>query len=264
MIWSTTAEACMTENHSAYLICGTPRSGTTLLCEMLYRSGIAGRPNSYFREVDITWWAEQWGVSLSGGTDGPSFDRAYLTAMREAASAGTGICGLRIMYRSLEDAGRRMERALAVTGDLPTLFRAAFGPLFYVFISRDDKLGQAISLVRAEQTGLWHLNADGSVLEGAEERPEPVYDRNRISTVLGELEEDGRAWEAFFAAHGIAPLRLTCEGLTAGPQRALMEILARLGLGQDAAKSIAVPTAKLADATSRVWAERFETERGAR
>ena len=255
------SEVSMGDSRNAYFICGTPRSGTTLLCEMLYRSGIAGRPNSYFREVNIAWWAEQWGVAPSEGTDQPTFDRSYLAAMREVATAGTGIFGLRIMYRSLEDACRRLQRALALTGDLPTLFQAAFGSPLYVHVSRADKLSQAISLVRAEQTGLWHLNADGSVLEGAEVQPEPVYDRDRIGTLLTELEEDDRAWGVFFAEHGITPLRLTYETLAASPQQAMREIFAHLGLDQEIAHSIAIPTSKMADATSQEWAVRFEAER---
>lgn len=250
----------MTQNPSAYLICGTPRSGSTLICEMLYRSGVAGRPNSYFREVDIAYWAGEWGVSLAEGADTPAFDRAYLAAMREAGVAGTGVFGLRIMYPSLADADTRLERALGSTGDLATRLREAFGPLLYIHLSRGDKLGQAVSLVRAEQTGLWHLNADGSVLEGAKERPEPVYDGERIAAVLAELEEDDRAWDSFFAVHGITPLKLTYEGVTAAPQAALAKIFALLGLDEDIAHGMAVPTAKMADATSRDWVERFRRE----
>ncbi|HMF66717.1 MAG TPA: Stf0 family sulfotransferase, partial [Phyllobacterium sp.] len=33
----------------SYVICGTPRSGSTLLCDLLESTGIAGRPASYFR-----------------------------------------------------------------------------------------------------------------------------------------------------------------------------------------------------------------------
>lgn len=250
----------MTDNPRAYIICGTPRSGSTLLCEMLAASRIAGRPHSYFRPQDIGWWADKWGVPHTGGIETADFDRAYLAAMREAGSAGTGIFGLRIMYSSLVEAGRRLNRASGATGTVAEAFRQAFGPVLYIHLSRGDKLGQAVSLMRAEQTGLWHLNADGSVLEGGESRPEPRYDGARIAAILGELEADDAAWGRFFAGHGLQPLRLTYETLTAGPQQALAEIFAALGLDRARAQTMAVPTAKMADALSLEWVERFLRE----
>src|SRR4051794_39995083 len=38
----------------AYLICATPRSGSTLLCELLKATGVAGRPEEYFETLRAT------------------------------------------------------------------------------------------------------------------------------------------------------------------------------------------------------------------
>lgn len=35
----------------SYLICATPRSGSTLLCEAMQNSGIAGCPEEYFEDL---------------------------------------------------------------------------------------------------------------------------------------------------------------------------------------------------------------------
>ena len=45
----------------AYIICGTPRTGSTLLCGLLASTKAAGNPDSFFRREIIGWWAEQWG-----------------------------------------------------------------------------------------------------------------------------------------------------------------------------------------------------------
>lgn len=251
----------MTDTPRAYIICGTPRSGSTLICEMLAASGVAGRPNSYFRPQDVAWWAGQWGVSLADGIETPAFDRAYLEAMRKEGSAGTGVLGIRIMYSSLIEAERRLNRAAGVAGSAAEALRQAFGPLLYIHLSRQDKLGQAVSLARAEQTGLWHLRADGSVLEGGDVQPEPRYDGTRIAAVLGELERDDAAWDDYFAEHGLQPLRLTYEGVTAGPQQALADILVALGADPSVAATLPVPTARMADGLSAKWVARFERER---
>ena len=39
----------MTQPSLSYLICSTPRSGSTLLCEALTNTGVAGRPEEYYQ-----------------------------------------------------------------------------------------------------------------------------------------------------------------------------------------------------------------------
>src|SRR3954471_2058841 len=38
----------------SYLVCATPRSGSTLLCELLAATGVAGRPQEYFEDLCAT------------------------------------------------------------------------------------------------------------------------------------------------------------------------------------------------------------------
>ncbi|MGI9058103.1 MAG: Stf0 family sulfotransferase [Ktedonobacteraceae bacterium] len=38
----------------SYLVCATPRSGSTLLCEALANTGIAGNPKEYFEALRTT------------------------------------------------------------------------------------------------------------------------------------------------------------------------------------------------------------------
>ena len=40
--------------HVSYLVCATPRSGSTLLCEGLKATGVAGRPEEYFEALPTT------------------------------------------------------------------------------------------------------------------------------------------------------------------------------------------------------------------
>jgi LPS sulfotransferase NodH len=198
----------MVSPYNAYILCGTPRSGSTLLCEMLWATRAAGRPNSFFRELDIAEWADAWGVPHPHSFDDAAFDRAYLEAMVREGSAQTGIFGIRIMWASMADAERRLGRALGRTGDLTELFALAFGQPLYLHVTRKDKVAQAISRVRAEQSGVSHLAADGSVFEGVQS-PRPVtYDRARIATLVAQLEKHDEAWERFFSERAIEPLRL--------------------------------------------------------
>ncbi|MCP4417029.1 MAG: hypothetical protein GY805_10425 [Chloroflexi bacterium] len=40
----------------SYLICATPRSGSTLLCEALRNTNLAGNPDEYFGPMHISRW----------------------------------------------------------------------------------------------------------------------------------------------------------------------------------------------------------------
>ncbi len=44
----------VTEPTRSYLVCATPRSGSTLLCEALLATGVAGRPREYFEALKET------------------------------------------------------------------------------------------------------------------------------------------------------------------------------------------------------------------
>lgn len=252
----------MSQIFTSYVLCGTPRSGSTLLCEMLGATGVAGRPHSYFRQEDIADWAEAWGVQHPRSIDSPGFDRAYLSAMRREGSAGTGVFGLRLMWESAGEASKRLNRALGTDQDISRSLEAAFGPTLYIHVSRNDKIAQAVSRVRAEQSGIWHRSADGSVLEGAEAAQPVSYDGARIAELVRQLQSDDVAWSNFFEERRISPLSLVYETVTADPNAAVESILSALGLDPDIAWRIPVRTAKLADRKSSLWVERFRQESG--
>jgi len=53
----------MQEPPRSYVLCGTPRTGSTLLCGLLRSTGVLGRPESYFREPDEVAWAARFGLA---------------------------------------------------------------------------------------------------------------------------------------------------------------------------------------------------------
>ncbi len=243
---------------ASYVIAGTPRTGSTLLCRLLAGTGAAGCPASFLRRESIAEHAADWGIPLPSGPDEAGFDRAYLAAMRREGSGDTGIFGLRLMWGSVADAARRLGGVSPA--DFPSRFEAAFGPTLYIHLSRLNKLAQAISLVRAEQSGLWHRAPDGSVIEGVEEPCAVTFDGARIAAREKELVAHDAAWTNFFRSAGIEPRRLTYEALTADPRRALAGILTALGRDPHIAETAIVGTARMADRISLLWAERLRRE----
>lgn len=246
----------------AYVICATPRSGSTLLCDILAGSGVAGRPHSYYRPQSIATFATSLGVSLRGRTEGEAFDRAYLAAVLAAGTNGTGVFGLRLMWDAVAPLAARLDRLFPGLISDADRFAHAFGARTYLYLSRTDKVAQAVSRLKAEQTGLWHIAADGSERERSAPPQPAVYERERLRGFIDEVEQDEAAWEHWFDANGIIPFRLVYEQLTTDPNAILARVLAALGLEAARAASAPVRTAKMADAESASWAARYRAERG--
>ncbi len=245
----------------SYIVGATPRSGSTLLCDLLTETGVAGQPNSYFRREDISWWAEQFGVSSVDWRNEHDFDQAYLVAVLRRGTDGTRVFGLRLMWESVADLSKRLDSFYPSLDSDSARFRAAFGTPVYVHLSREDKVAQAVSLLRAEQTGLWHVNADGTERERLKTGEAPVYSAHDLSRLVTMLEEHDRCWIRWFHEQDIDPLRITYERLSAEPQATLEIVLSAFGMDPVIAEAVEPRTAKLAKRESHEWARRFRAER---
>ena len=249
---------------SSYIIAATPRSGSTLLCDLLSGTGIAGQPHSYYRREDILDYARKWGVSSPDVIGDEAFERTYLEAVRRAGAAQTGIFGLRLMWSSVAELSARLSAIHRDRLDDPARFELAFGKPLYIHLSRRDKVAQAVSLLQARQSGLWHRAADGAERERTAPPAPLVYDPGHLASFVEELERDDAAWNNWFSRFRIEPLRLTFEVLAAAPQAVLAQVLSALALDASIAASVDTRTAKLADETSLEWAHRFGRASGGR
>ena len=235
----------------SYLLCGTPRTGSTLLCSLLTSTGVAGRPESYFREPDQHMWAERFGVPVA---DDGSFDhRAFAAGALRAGTTPNGVFAARIMWGTMDliidglDPARRSRR------DLDVLVRG-FGPLHLVHLHREDVVGQAVSWARAEQTGYWQ---HGDVPSG-----EPQLDLDRISALVSTIHDHNAAWNSWFTAQGADPLVVTYEHLVADPGHAVRRILGVLGVAPQPGWRPASSHRRQADEVSADWVRRYHAAYG--
>ena len=84
----------------SYILCGTPRTGSTLLCSLLHSTGVAGRPESYFRQPGVELWAPQFGVEITEG--GPADYPAYVAGAVRVGSTANGVFAARIMWGTMQ------------------------------------------------------------------------------------------------------------------------------------------------------------------
>ena len=210
-----------------YIICGTPRTGSTLLCGLLASTKTAGDPHSFYRRQDKAEWAEEWKLPHPDTMSAHDFDVAYLQAAIRAGKGGTSIFGLRLMRENLDELSAILDRIYPSLPSDKARFEKAFGRVLYIHLSRENKLAQAVSLIKAEQTGLWHIAPDGTEIERVAPAQDPQYDFERIQRELAELEAYDAAWNTWFAEQGIIPLRIGYERLSSDPAATLMSICER-------------------------------------
>jgi trehalose 2-sulfotransferase len=82
-----------------------------------------------------------------------------------------------------------------------------------VFLSRADVVAQAVSWLRAEQTGIWYVGGNGEIGGSAGTGEPPGFDAGRIGRLIEVIGEHNAAWEAWFASAGVLAARLICSAV---------------------------------------------------
>ncbi|MEN0000012.1 MAG: Stf0 family sulfotransferase [Pseudomonadota bacterium] len=243
---------------ASYIICTSPRSGSTMLCKLLAATKAAGNPGSLFHNPTIDAWCAYYGLDAAAYPSKQKLLEAIFSAAKVRGKGGTDVFGLRLQRGSF--AFFMQQLGFLHPGQASDLARleAAFGPTLFIYLTRDDKLDQAISCVRAEQSGLWHRNSDGSELERTAPPRDAGFDADAIKAHMDEFSAFETAWQSWFETQGISPLTVTYDRLSREPQAILTEIVSALGLDASIAADVPVQTAKMADETSLAWRTRFE------
>lgn len=249
-------------NYRSYILCTSPRSGSTLLCKLLSATGAAGHPGSHFHEPSVGPWLDRFGLAADPDeTEAETLQRVFSAAI-EKGSGRTGVFGLRLQRHSF---AYFMERLAVLHPELPAgrgRLEAGFGRTLFIHLTRQDKVGQAVSFVKAEQSGLWHRAPDGTEIERLSAPQELRYHGADLRTCYERFTLYDRDWQTWFDQEGIRPLRISYEDLSAAPRDTLRLVLEKLGLDPAAADGVTPGVARLADAVSADWAARFRQEIG--
>jgi LPS sulfotransferase NodH len=123
----------------------------------------------------------------------------------------------------------------------------------YVYLTRRDRVRQAVSFARAIQTEQWR-----SVDVAASE---PRYDVDAINAAGCALADEEAHWEAFFSRSKIVPHRLLYEDLDASPRSTVSAVLQFLGYeGPLPVNFTSTEHRKQADTETEAWVRRYEIE----
>jgi trehalose 2-sulfotransferase len=239
----------------SYLVCATERSGSTLLCELLAGTGVAGTPEEYFECLSATGRARQPREYFPADADPEILAllaplQAPLPAVRwearlaDARRRGTtpnGVFGAKMMWAYLPDflAHGNPEQQL--------------GPLRWLHVERRDTLAQAISLWRAVQTAQWRA-------EDRDSEVEPVFHAGAIAHLKRRQEAHAAAWRTWFAERGIEPMEIVYEEFAQESETTICRVLEHIGVPSEGVRVPSPPLRRQADARSQEWVDRFRDE----
>jgi LPS sulfotransferase NodH len=247
-------------------VCATPRSGSTLLCAVLAATGAAGRPEEYFEarlESGIPrrpreYFAAAAGFPLHRVPDvdppirhysdlrGVTDWRDHFDVTLRHGTTPNGVFGAKVMWMHLPDL------AAFARSTPETVLEELFPGARHVWVRREDRVRQAISLWKAMQTQTWRATPDGAA-------EPPRYDRDAINHLIGMLERDDAGWERYWERRGIEPLTLIYErDIAPDPSDAAARVLDHLGL-DDVVPPGSVPLERQADDASEWWVAQHAT-----
>lgn len=232
-----------------YMICTTWRSGSTLLCKLLASTNLAGNPGEFLLEkVEAK--------SRLSGEPYPSFIQRRL----KGRATPNGVSGVKLMRDNLESVLHRLRPDPGgSSGSDLQIISQIFPHVKFIFLSRRDKLRQAISLARSQRSQVWHIEPGKS---GKPPVRFPRVNNFQIECMLRQIQEAEASWNSFFDHHHIDPYPVTYEDLCANPLETIEGILNFLEIDSPQKLAIAPPPLqKLADWYSEALVVQYQTYR---
>jgi LPS sulfotransferase NodH len=198
---------------STIIICGTQRCGSTMVCEDLTSTGVLGRPEEYF----LSW-------KPTPPDSGAEVDwRSKFDDVIAKATTPNGVRAFKLMANQLRHLDACLRTFIDPVEDMafPHIV-GAFPDAIWVWISRRDRLDQAISHVVARSTGVYHAVkrtsgfVPGSAMtetgyRNAEQNV--AYDFRAFISEWHTINTANLAWQGFFARNRIKPLHLLYEDI---------------------------------------------------
>jgi trehalose 2-sulfotransferase len=261
----------------SYLVCATQRSGSTLLCELLRATDVAGVPDEYFERLSATGQvrqprqyfgdpsvqdiAERLAPSVAGRPDQPGEFELWFRYVLQRGTTPNGVFGAKMMWNYIDEFKLRMAELPGLGGlSFNERLDAVFPRLKIIFIRRRDKVAQAVSLWKAIQTQQWRTESETASDEVDGDEPRDVeYDYRAIEYLLNELHRWDGHWEDWFHATGRTPIRVFYDEFTVSRAATIGRILDELGIDPPEPEG-KKPLQRQADDLSKDWVARFRAD----
>jgi LPS sulfotransferase NodH len=256
----------------SYLVCATQRSGSSLLCELLKGTEVAGvpeeffealratglprQPREYFEDPALSDIAQRLAPTDPGRPERPGEFEGWFRYVLQRGTTSNGVFGAKMMWNYFDDFRGRV-RELPGLGDVTfnDALKTIFPRLRIVFVRRRNKVPQAVSLWKAIQTQQWRNEDDLSKNDLPAE-----YDYRALKHLVNELHSFDARWEDWFHATGREPVRVIYEDFVTTRAATVGRVLDALGISPREPESEMGPMTQQADDVSQDWVSRFREE----
>jgi LPS sulfotransferase NodH len=207
-----------------YLLATTPRSGSTYVSHLLWRTGCLGAPLEYLN-------FEPTGP-YGFASESPAKQEALWRNALVRRTSTNGVFGLKtfpVQMQALHDSNP------ALLGQVMRTMIAARGRTKVVRLRRRDRMAHAISYARAALSGIWRSEQE---IGG---RPEPEYSETAVVNAGRFLDHQESTWDEMFRDLDLTPLVIWYEDMLADPSGTIDAVAAYLGVMIDRTIELEIP-----------------------
>jgi LPS sulfotransferase NodH len=240
---------------ATYIICTNPRSGSWLLSEGLASTKLAGNPREWFNVIEEQQHRARW--RMDNYTD--LTYAAYLVLARAESTTSNGISGIKLHYYQFATLPKKLASIVGLHGLTEAQWMSKVFPnARYLWLTRRDKVRQAISLQLASSTDEWWAIEGVTTNKRDDKTGDAELDPQAIARMEATLVENDSKWRSYFQDAGIVPFVVHYEELLADYQGTIVGVLKWLGIPN--ADAVAVPPSRLrrqSNARNEEWLTRY-------
>lgn len=219
----------------SYFICTNPRSGSKILCDLLGQYPCFSQPDEYFHPDNIFFklFFQQKNNTYPNKSELEQYIQSLVLKT----------FGYKFMWETFD----LLKKTLVIEDnekyDQAIKLASFFSKIKYIWLTRENKVQQAISWAKAIESNLWYTS-------NREREVGPILEMHTIDSRYKELIRLDRQWHIFFLLNNIKPLQITYENFIETPDSSLRQIADFLEIALPEIKKITFPSIKLADQSS--------------
>jgi LPS sulfotransferase NodH len=202
----------------AYVVCSTPRCGSTAFGMLLGQTKTLGMPLEYFTPLNLSLMRERFGAVDDAGA---------VAAILAHRSSPNGIFAAKAHFFQIAETLAAIE---------------AQGPddIAFIRMNRRDLEKQAASYARAMKSNQW-VSIDGYEMPQPARSSDDAPGEAEIEHCRQFIAHENAGWDGFFEARGIAPLVIDYEEMLASPAATVGKVAHHLGVASGQVDLASVP-----------------------